>query len=587
MKSSLFKKIFTWFVLVIVFFSFLVIFFSFRTIRNNYISSLTERLEIMGGLMMPRVDSFVKQKNYEGLEKYLIQTEIETGTRVTVIDKSGVVLGDSEKDPHLMDNHISRPEISAALKGQGNKDFGYSVRYSSTTKEKMLYLAMPFTDEAGNTVWVIRLSMFLHRVNDLIWDLTGKIINITVLIIILSLVVMFLAARKISDPVRKLGDAAKKMSAGDFNVSVDVVSGDEIQLMADGFNDMARRIKRQFEEISSQKEKLDAIISSMNEPLIVVDDKGLILIANKSFMEICVHSPLKEKADGRYYWEAMLPQRFNEMMEKSKTHSSGYSEHMEINSRAYIINVSFLEKASVRTVVFHDVTGIKEFEEMKKDLVANVSHELKTPLTAIKGFTETMEAETEDEDGRRYLGIIKRHTERLINIVEDLLTLSNLESEAGALNFEDTDLNELVSGTVRMFDKKMLSKNLEMRVYVSENLPVIKTEKFRIEQALINLIDNAVKYTEKGNVTVSVSQNEGGIAIEVSDTGSGIPAESIPRLFERFYTVDRSRSRKLGGTGLGLSIVKHIVMLHGGEIKVESTAGKGSKFTIQLQKTPS
>jgi len=247
------------------------------------------------------------------------------------------------------------------------------------------------------------------------------------------------------------------------------------------------------------------------------------------------------------------------------------------------VSAAYLPSQNETVLVFHDITGIKNLERIKKDFVVNVSHELRTPLTAIKGYAETIE-ET-DTENLKYLEIIKRHTDRLINIVEDLLVLSELE-EKELISMGDTfHLESVIDQVLKMFEGKLKTKNLKLSLEVQKDLPPVRGDLMKMEQVLINLVDNAIKYTEKGQITISLRMRDGSIELKVKDTGIGIPAEHLPRIFERFYTVDKSHSRRVGGTGLGLSIVKHIVHLHGGSINVESEPGMGSTFTIRYPTT--
>ncbi|RLE05479.1 MAG: PAS domain-containing sensor histidine kinase, partial [Candidatus Aminicenantes bacterium] len=255
-------------------------------------------------------------------------------------------------------------------------------------------------------------------------------------------------------------------------------------------------------------------------------------------------------------------------------------EEIELNKKIFLCSFVFIPSKEELIIVFHDITEFKRLEKIKRDFVVNVSHELRTPLTAIKGYVETLEEEVEGE-AKRYLEIIKKHTERLINIVQDLLLLSELEEKGLSEAREDVDLKDMVEDVFKIFKQKAEEKNLKLSL-VSENKPVVRGDPFKLEQMFINLIDNAIKYTEKGEVLVSLKRADKGVVVEVKDTGVGIPAEHLDRIFERFYVVDKSHSRKLGGTGLGLSIVKHIVLLHNGKIDVESKLGKGAKFTIVL-----
>ena len=211
----------------------------------------------------------------------------------------------------------------------------------------------------------------------------------------------------------------------------------------------------------------------------------------------------------------------------------------------------------------------------------NVSHELRTPLTAIKGYAETLRKEVDTSPGKKYLETVERNTDRLINIVNDLLLLSSLEEKA-VLELEDIDLGGLLENVITIFDQRLKDKELSLVIDVKEDLPPIKADLFKLEQMLVNLLDNAVKYTDRGEITVSIDVQDKRVRIQVRDTGIGIPKEDIPRIFERFYVVDKSRSRKSGGTGLGLSIVKHIVLLHHGTIDIESALGKGTSITVTL-----
>jgi two-component system phosphate regulon sensor histidine kinase PhoR len=231
--------------------------------------------------------------------------------------------------------------------------------------------------------------------------------------------------------------------------------------------------------------------------------------------------------------------------------------------------------------MLHDITHIKKLGQVKKDFVTNVSHELRTPLTAIKGYVETLETEIGPEQ-KGYVDIIKRNIERLINIVTDLLTLSQVEEKSVALEIEEVDVRTLAEYAFKIFEPRAREKNLSMELRAEPHLPRLKGDPFRLEQLLINLIDNAVKYTERGTITISLRPQNNNVIFEVQDTGTGISQEHLDRIFERFYVVDKSRSRKMGGTGLGLSIVKHIVQLHNGQIQVESSPGKGTKFTVIL-----
>jgi two-component system phosphate regulon sensor histidine kinase PhoR len=290
-------------------------------------------------------------------------------------------------------------------------------------------------------------------------------------------------------------------------------------------------------------------------------------------------------SEGKFYWELIRSPRIGKMIETVLRHpEQSTSEEIDVDNRHFMCSVSYLATAEQIVLALHDVTDIMSVAKMKKDFVQNVSHELRTPLTAIKGFVETMEEE-KTEANKQYLEIIKRHTDRLIHIVKDLQVLSELE-EVETIELEEIRLDELVGPLLRLFMPRAQEKNLALHLHYDKDCPAVMADRFKIEQMFINLIDNAIKYTEKGAIDITIQPEDEEICITVADTGIGIPHEKLDRIFERFYVIDKSRSRTLGGTGLGLSIVKHIVNLHEGRIQVESTLHKGSKLSIYLPKTP-
>jgi two-component system phosphate regulon sensor histidine kinase PhoR len=276
---------------------------------------------------------------------------------------------------------------------------------------------------------------------------------------------------------------------------------------------------------------------------------------------------------------------FVELVRKAKGEKRGQTAEFVYGERNIVCRVSYLPAQDSVVATLHDISEVQKLNRMKRDFVLNMSHELRTPLTAIHGYAEALEQEVDGEQ-RGYVETILRHTDRLVKIVEDLQALSTLEEKSAPLDRERVDPRVLAEAVFRMFEPKARAKNLAFRLNAEDALPVIQADPFRLEQMLINLVDNAVKYTEKGRIEINLKKAESGIAIEIADTGIGIPEEDQDRVFERFYVVDKSRSRKLGGTGLGLSIVKHIVLQHGGKIDLRSTPGVGSKFRVYLPSAP-
>jgi two-component system phosphate regulon sensor histidine kinase PhoR len=367
------------------------------------------------------------------------------------------------------------------------------------------------------------------------------------------------------------------VAEGDLSVRVLLKNKDELKALADGFNRMNERMEGMFSELSGQKEELDSIVGSLQEGLVVVNREGRIIRANESFVRIAGGEPVKD----RFFWEVVRRPQFIELMGQSRDEKKSFVKEVPLGERTYLCSVTFTRPHGEIIAVFHDITEIKNVERVKKDFIVNVSHELRTPLTAIKGFAETL-LDMVDDPSRKYVEIIERNANRLANIVNDLLLLSNLE-EKGTVDREAVDFRRLIDQTVKLFEQRVKEKDLSLVVNVRDGTPPVKVDPFKIEQLLINLLDNAVKYTEQGEIIEVRADVEGrSLVLRVRDTGIGIPREDIPRIFERFYVVDKSRSRKSGGTGLGLSIVKHIVLLHGGTIEVDSAQGEGTMFTVRL-----
>ncbi len=583
MKRSIFSRIFAGYLLIVFALSGLILIFSFKTIKDHYIDTFTANLKNLGIILKLKITPLLEENRRVDLDNFVKKWGKEINTRITVIAPDGEVYADSEKDPSSMENHRDRPEVVKALEG----GIGRSLRYSSTVKEDMLYVAMPVEKE-GKVIGVVRVSIFLKQIKALMQDLRRRISEVALLVIIVSLLGAALFARSLSRPIRDLARASHRVAAGDFDARVFLKSKDELGELGKSFNYMTEKIKTLFTDLALQKEELDSIIFSIQEGLLVLDKEGKIVLSNESFRKIVQEEVPSSRSvsvseyRGKFYWEVVRESRLGELVEEVRRKKENLSGEIELNGRNYLCSATFLGAREGIIVVLHDITEFKKLEKMKKDFVVNVSHELRTPLTAIKGFVETLEEEI-DQQQKHYLEVIKKHTERLINIVQDLLLLARLEEKEVALEWEEVNLKNLIEDVARIFEEKVKDKGLTLRLEVEEDIGSIKGDTFKLEQMFINLVDNAVKYTEKGEVKISL-RREGsvGVKIEIQDTGIGIPAEHLERIFERFYVVNKSRSRRLGGTGLGLSIVRHIVLLHNGEINVESTPGAGSKFVIIL-----
>ncbi len=577
MKRSFFSKIFIGYLLIIFALSSLILVLSLNTIRDFYRDTLTAHLKTLGYTLNPEVVELLGTGRANQLDDFIKKLGSRIHTRVTIIATDGTVLADSDENPKSMENHSRRPEVAEALQGNTGK----SVRFSSTADRDMLYVAVPIETD-GKIAGVIRTSLFLKDIDNLLTRLNYHVAWISLAVVLIALLGALFISNGIVQPIKNLTSAARKVASGDFSVRVFLKSKDELRDLADNFNRMNEEMQSVFTELSKQKEELSGIIHSLQEGLLVVDKQGRIIRANESFQRLAGDQPV----EGKLYWEAMRNPQLAELLMKAGTEKRNFMEEVTLGDRIFICSVTPLKGGEEIVSIFHDVTEIKEIEKIKKDFVTNVSHELRTPLTAIKGYAETLRKEVDTAQGKRYLEIVERNTNRLINIVSDLLLLSSLE-EKTTLELEDVNLGGFLENVIRIFEQKLQDKGLSLAVDVKPNLPTIKADAFKLEQMLMNLLDNAIKYTDHGEIAISAGVQENQVRIQVRDTGIGIPKENIPRIFERFYVVDKSRSRKSGGTGLGLSIVKHIVLLHKGTINIESALGKGTSVTVTLPADPS
>lgn len=497
------------------------------------------------------------------------------GTRITVIAPDGVVLGDSEKDPRQMENQATRPEVKRALKGQ----VGESIRYSTTLEQRMMYVAIP-VEKSGWIVGVVRTSLPLEEVMSLIGMINRNIARFTVLLLIFALGLAYLSSRLLTRPLKNMVESTRKIASGDFKTRIFAKRKDELGELATALNEMTRKLEDSFASLRAERQELETILGSTVEGIVVLDRVGRVILANESFINMFGLPP---SIKGKFYWEVLRNPDFKTLVEEITNKGEAEAKEIGFQNRIYLAN-GVLGKDGRKVAVFHNITEIKRLERIKADFVANVAHELRTPLTAIKGFVETLE-EDATPDQRHFLQIINRHSERLINLINDLLILSRLEDREMRLEIQEVNLKQMVSDVLRICEGRIKKNNLKVNLQVEEEVTTIRADPFLLEQMFINLIDNAIKYNvENGKIRLKLTSLNGCVKIEISDTGIGIAREHLDRIFERFYVVDKSRSRELGGTGLGLSIVKHIALIHNGQIEVKSEPGKGTTFTVTLPK---
>jgi two-component system phosphate regulon sensor histidine kinase PhoR len=572
MKKTLFLRIFSGSAAVVLLLAAGVMLFAPPLMRRHNIEEKTAALEHIAVLLKPQVAPYLAGGGTGDLGALIAAFGRETGARITVIDPAGVALADSEKDARDMENHLYRPEIQASLAGEKR----LSIRRSATLKQPMMYLGIPVESD-GRIVGVLRLSLFMKEIEALLGVFRSELLKAVGAMILVALVIAALLARSVSAPVREVIDASARVAAGDFGVTVSVRRSGEFRRFARSFNAMTGRLKEMFDEVRTKNDEIRGILGSMREGLCVLDGDERIELCNASFRRAVQN----ESPEGRHFWEVVRATPLHEAVRTARDSKGEASAEGAVGDRVHICSVTPLATGDRLVVTLHDITEMRALEKAKKDFVVNASHELRTPLTAIKGFLETIEAKAEEEN-RPYLEIVRRNTDRMIAIVEDLLVLSELEERGPRIDKTEADLRPLAESILKMFEKRAGDKGLALSLEASLHLPALQADPGQMEGLLLNLIDNAVKCTEKGSVKVRLSIRDSQMAIDVEDTGPGIGAEHLPHIFERFYVVDKSRSKKLGGTGLGLSIVKHIVLAHKGTVSVKSRLGEGTTFSVLL-----
>ncbi|MCY6356753.1 two-component system histidine kinase PnpS [Clostridium sp. ZS2-4] len=491
--------------------------------------------------------------------------------RVTLIDTKGKVIYDSDALPDEMDNHNQRKEIIEARKF-GN---GYSVRFSKSLKKTMMYYASALKDG-----YVIRSSMPMEVVT----GFEGKYLKyyLIVLIIVFSISVIFSSKLSyvIVKPIKDLEFITARIAKGEFDRRVCINSNDEIGQLAETFNNMADKLQYTLRDSIEKQNKLQAILKSMDSGVIAVDRKNRVIIINPYAQKIF---GVEKEIIGHNLMDCIRDYELEDIFKNNIE----YKEIKILWPEEKILKVRTADivsnKEHIGTVaVVQDVTDIRRLENMRSQFVANVSHELKTPLTSIKGFAETLRYVEDVKIREKFLGIIDNETERLTRLISDILTLSDIEQNREVKVKEVINVNSVIKDAYNLMKNTADMKEIDIELII-KNSPKICGDKDRFKQMLINLIDNAIKYSENGDkVYIGTEIKEKKCILWIEDTGPGIPKEHIPRLFERFYRVDKARSRARGGTGLGLAIVKHIVLNFEGEIYVESELGSGTKFIVEI-----
>jgi two-component system phosphate regulon sensor histidine kinase PhoR len=569
------------------------------TVKENYISNLRESLIIQARL----IADHGMNADTRNLDQYCRDYKEKTGARVTIVDSSGRVLGDSDEPSGTMENHLDRPEIKEA----DLSDIGTSVRYSRTLQKNLFYLAVAFENDAERRF--LRLSLPLEEIEKTVNSIRVRIVAVTLAASFLAIILGLIQARRITRTVEEITAFSKEAAAGHFKKRLFLKDKGELGELGKNISGMAHELHEKLKQSEEGKQKIEAILRNMSDGLILSNTKGTILLSNEAVSRLF---NIASGIEGKTIIETLRKAELMDMIDHVAMSKEKISREIEVtNPKDLHLMVTATPFYAHRkendltgiVMTFHDITRLKILEEMRKDFVANVSHEIKTPITAIKGFTETLldGAIDDRENAYKFLDTIKNNSERLNALVTDLLTLSGIELGDITIQQDVIIPEEVIDTVFTILAEKAQSKRLYLKKEIDPGITKLQADRDRLIQILLNLVDNGIKFTEQGGITIKVtaeklevhSAGEGGVlssapdlqtrafvVISIEDTGIGIPKKHLQRLGERFYRVDRARSRELGGTGLGLAIVKHLIKAHGWEMEIESTEGQGTTVRI-------
>lgn len=585
-RKRLIYKLFPSYLLITVISLSAVSWYALSFSRQFYLERTRADLEVAGQLLEKQAVRLLSPLNERELDRLCKDAAGQNVMRATVILPDGRVVGDSEESPANMDNHGNRGEIHEAFRG----NIGMSIRRSDTITQPMMYVALPLVgDEQVNGV--LRMSIPVDAIDERIGAIRFRIAIGALLVALLASAVSWFVSKRITKPIERMRDGAQRFATGDLFHRLSAPDTFEFSGLADSMNRMAEQLQQRLDEIISQRKTTEAVLASMREGVIATDLDQRVISVNPTAAKMFGVS--METIHDRSVLEIIRNHDFQELMDRSL--STGESLESDIvyhhkGERTFNIHctplLDTLHRRMGGLVVISDVTQLRRLENMRRDFAASVSHEIKTPLTAIKGFVETLcTGDLDDqEETRRFLKIIDKHVNRLATIIEDLMQLSRIEreDEVQQIGMECCSIADMLNTAIGLCSEAMREKNIDVKLACEADLKGC-FDATLLEQAAVNLLDNAIKYSpENSAIFIEALAVNGEIQIRFKDHGMGIAKKHLPRLFERFYRVDKARSRKLGGTGLGLAIVKHIAQAHGGNVTVESELEKGSTFTLHL-----
>ncbi|ENQ6503776.1 PAS domain-containing protein [Listeria monocytogenes] len=564
--------------------------FSGELMRSTYLNMKESQLEDDAKILLQttNMENLDLDKDAATIQKSLDPLGEDIDARITVIDSEGDVVADTKKDPEKLDNHMNRPEVTDILKK--GESVGISIRESDSLGYSMLYVAVPVKHQ-GKTDGVLRISISLESVDAAVAKLWGNLALIFGIALVIIAAISVFIARKITRPVREIIEVSTDLANHKYDSRIHGKISGELQDLSISVNTLAESLETQMFEIKQNEQRLNAIVQNLVSGVMLINVDKQVIMTNRTMYQILGETEIT----GKPFYEVIKSFALSQLIEGTfETKTIQQKEIILYFPREMILDASVSpilgENGEITGIILllHDITQIRHLENVRSEFVTNVSHELKTPVTALKGFAETLldGAMYDEVLLKKFLTIIKEESDRLHRLIMDILALSRIEQNPVAENVELVDVDEVIEQSARTIFEMATEKNIRVTIPEKTSASVmIETDRDKLQQIIINLLSNAINYTPvDGKVEVKLIEQEAEVIIEVTDNGIGIPAKDIDRVFERFYRVDKARSRHSGGTGLGLSIVKHLVENCGGRIEVESQEEVGSTFRVTLPK---
>ncbi|HHQ0450345.1 TPA: two-component system histidine kinase PnpS [Listeria monocytogenes] len=564
--------------------------FSGELMKSTYLNMKENQLEDDAKILLQttNMENLDLDKDAATIQKSLDPLGEDIDARITVIDSKGDVVADTKKDPEKLDNHMNRPEVTDILKK--GESVGISIRESDSLGYSMLYVAVPVKHQ-GKTDGVLRISISLESVDAAVAKLWGNLALIFGIALVIIAAISVFIARKITRPVREIIEVSTDLANHKYDSRIHGKISGELQDLSISVNTLAESLETQMFEIKQNEQRLNAIVQNLVSGVMLINVDKQVIMTNRTMYQILGETEIT----GKPFYEVIKSFALSQLIEATfETKTIQQKEIILYFPREMILDASVSpilgENGEITGIILllHDITQIRHLENVRSEFVTNVSHELKTPVTALKGFAETLldGAMYDEMLLKKFLTIIKEESDRLHRLIMDILALSRIEQNPVAENVELVDIDEVIEQSARTIFEMATEKNIRVTIPEKTSASVmIETDRDKLQQIIINLLSNAINYTPvDGKVEVKLIEQEAEVIIEVTDNGIGIPAKDIDRVFERFYRVDKARSRHSGGTGLGLSIVKHLVENCGGRIEVESQEEVGSTFRVTLPK---